>query len=328
MMILFTMKSEGLKQTALHGKLDFIEKQSEQFGWANYPLGVLQELKKRKLAPEKGFHLYFSSNLPTAVGLSSSAALELATALTLLQLANKDVDRHELVNLCRDAENKFVGMPCGILDQGTSAFGQKNRLVKIDCKEQSYETIDLPARTKAWIFDTGIKHDLVDSLYSVRHRECKDALAVINAQGSDFPHLALVSKNVLDNSSLETNLYKRATHVCDEHARVTRFCLGLESGESPESLGEILHKSHRSSSQNFQNSCPELDCLVELLSTDKKVHGARLTGGGFGGAVVAWTQDQFNRDDAQLIADNFHKRVGRKSEFYPFSPSSGARKES
>ena len=94
---------------------------------------ILQELKNRKLAPEKGFHLYFSSSLPIAVGLSSSAALELATALTLLQLAKKELPRHELVSLCRDAENKFVGMPCGILDQGTSAFGENNSLVKIDC---------------------------------------------------------------------------------------------------------------------------------------------------------------------------------------------------
>ena len=322
-----TLTSEGFKKVTLLGELDCIEKQSGHYGWANYPLGILQELKNRKLAPEKGFHLYFSSSLPIAVGLSSSAALELATALTLLQLAKKELPRHELVSLCRDAENKFVGMPCGILDQGTSAFGENNSLVKIDCAEESYKTIDLPARTQAWIFDTGIKHDLVDSLYSVRHQECKDALASLNSQGASLSHLAFVSKKVLGDSSLDTNLYKRAAHVCDEQGRVTRFCRGLAAGTPPQSLGEILNESHQSSSENFENSCPELDFLAEQLFAHEKVHGARLTGGGFGGAVMAWTQDQFNEGDARLVSDNFQNEFGQKSQYYRFSPSAGSRTE-
>lgn len=322
-----TLTSEGFKRVTLLGELDCIEKQSGHYGWANYPLGILQELKNRKLAPEKGFHLYFSSSLPIAVGLSSSAALELATALTLLQLAKKELPRHELVSLCRDAENKFVGMPCGILDQGTSAFGENNSLVKIDCAEESYETIDLPARTQAWIFDTGIKHDLVDSLYSVRHQECKDALSIIQDKGSDITCLSMIEKEVLKDADLKEKLFKRATHVCDEQARVNQFCKGLESGMPPESLGKLLQESHQSSSQYFENSCEELDYLAGLLNGHRNVHGARLTGGGFGGAVMAWTQDLFNATEAQAISDEFQKRFDRKSRFYRFLPSNGARKE-
>jgi galactokinase len=324
---LITMTSEGLEDAVLLGQINCIEKQTGKYKWANYPLGVLQELQKRNLAPTKGFHLYYTSNLPTAVGLSSSAALELATAVTLLQLAGKEVSPGTLARICRDAENKFVGMPCGILDQGTSAFGKNNSLVKIDCREETYESVDLPQNTQAWIFDTGIKHDLVDSLYSVRHQECKDALSIIQDKGSDITCLSMIEKEVLKDADLKEKLFKRATHVCDEQARVNQFCKGLESGMPPESLGKLLQESHQSSSQYFENSCEELDYLAGLLNGHRNVHGARLTGGGFGGAVMAWTQDLFNATEAQAISDEFQKRFDRKSRFYRFLPSNGARKE-
>lgn len=322
-----SMSSEGLEDAVLLGKINCIVKQTGKYKWANYPLGVLQALQNRDLAPTKGFHLYYKSDLPTAIGLSSSAALELATAITLLQLAGKETDPETLVTLCRDAENKFVGMPCGILDQGTSAFGKNNSLVKIDCRKEEYKSIDLPQNTQAWIFDTGIKHDLVDSLYSVRHQECRAALSALNDRGSAIPHLSMVEKKVLQDANLNENLYKRATHVCEEQARVIQFCQGLESDMSSASLGKLLQESHHSSSLNFENSCKELDYLSELLNGHENVHGARLTGGGFGGAVMAWTEDCFNETAARAISDKFEKRFKLKSKFYQFLPSNGARKE-
>ncbi|MEC7801648.1 MAG: galactokinase family protein, partial [Verrucomicrobiota bacterium] len=129
----FSLFSENFEDAVWEGQLDNIERQDGKFAWTNYCLGVLKELQERDLAPSEGFRLIFTSNLPTSVGLSSSAALELASALTILQLAEKSLPTKELASLCRSAENQFVGLPCGILDQGTSAFGKKDHLVHIDC---------------------------------------------------------------------------------------------------------------------------------------------------------------------------------------------------
>ena len=170
--------SECFEDAVWEGQFDNIERQDGKFAWTNYCLGVLKELQERDLAPSQGFRLIFTGNLPTSVGLSSSAALELASALTILQLAGKSLPTKELASLVCSAENQFVGLPCGILDQGTSAFGKKDHLVHIDCKEEFFFQPSYSTDTKVWIFNTGIKHDLVDSLYSKRYQECMEALEI------------------------------------------------------------------------------------------------------------------------------------------------------
>ena len=321
----FTLESEGFPDAGVKGLLGNIEKQKGKLAWANYPLGVLLELQRKDLAPKKGFRLLFASDLPTSVGLSSSAALELATALTLLNLAEKKVGSRELVSLCRAAENNFVGMPCGILDQGTSAHGKKNNLVRIDCRMESYQNLALPEDTQAWIFDTGIKHDLVDSLYSVRHQECQDALAKIRERFPAIESLTSTELAKIENSDLNENLRKRAIHVSEEQARVESFCRGIELNTSPQDLGKLLQQSHQSSSKNFENSCPELDYLADTLNQHPSVHGARLTGGGFGGAVMAWTSPDFNEANASEITRPYEEQFNREAKWYRFQPSDGAR---
>ena len=155
-----------------------------------------------------------------AAGLSSSAAVELATALCLLQLAERTLPKNELVSLCRKAENEWVGLPCGILDQGTSAFGEANQVVRIDCAEEAYSTLPLPEGTAFWIFDTGIKHDLVDSHYGTRNRECMDALAALQTLDPKLLHLAHCPGDLLEKAELPENQMKRARHVIGEQARV------------------------------------------------------------------------------------------------------------
>ena len=321
----FTLDSEGFPNAGVKGFLENIEKQKGKLAWANYPLGVLLELQRKNLAPKAGFRLFFASDLPTSVGLSSSAALELATALTLLNLAEKKVGSRELVSICRAAENNFVGMPCGILDQGTSAHGKKNNLVRIDCRTESYQNLALPEGTQAWIFDTGIKHDLVDSLYSVRHQECQDALAKIRESFSAIESLTATDLSKIENADLNENLQKRAIHVSEEQARVESFCRGIELNTSPQDLGRLLKQSHQSSSKNFENSCPELDYLADTLNQHPLVLGARLTGGGFGGAVMAWTSPDFNEANASEIARPYEEQFNRKAKWYRFQPSDGAK---
>ena len=229
----FLFFSENFENAVLKGKLDNIERQDGKFSWTNYCLGVLKELQERDLAPSEGFRQIFTSNLPTSVGLSSSAALELASALTILQLAGKSLPTKELANLCRSAENQFVGLPCGILDQGTSAFGKKDHLVHIDCNEEIFSNLPIPLDTKVWIFNTGIKHDLVDSLYSTRYQECMEALEIGQKSYPENDRLTKFTHEQIQSLSLPENLKKRAIHISQEQKRVSAFRNGLAAGLEP-----------------------------------------------------------------------------------------------
>ncbi|MBT7742556.1 MAG: galactokinase [Opitutae bacterium] len=293
--------------------------------WANYPLGVLWCLKEAALAPPSGFELILTTDLPLAAGLSSSAAVELATALALLQLGGHELGKSDLVRLCRRAENEFVGLPCGILDQGVSAYGEKDHLVLIDCEKENFSTLPLPKQTCLWIFDTGIKHDLVDSLYATRNSECAQALELLKKGEPALPCLSAASEGLLTSVNLPAPLSQRALHVVEENARVDRAIELLKDDASPKEIGELLFASHASSRDLFENSCPELDFLVNDLRGHPSVLGARLTGGGFGGAVLAWTEHEFSQTEANGVAATFRKQFGNDPQIHRFEASQGAR---
>jgi len=320
--------SKNFEDSAWRGDLRKIEKQEGKYFWVNYTLGVLEELKKIDLAPQKGFHLIFNSDLPTSVGLSSSAALELATAHTLLQLSGHSLSKEEIVKICRQAENNFVGMPCGILDQGTSAFGKQDHLVCIECDQEKYFNLPLPSETEVWVFNTGIKHDLVDSLYSTRHQECNQAFELLRKNNVKKNSLCEYTLQDLVKIDLPENLRKRATHVIEEQERVITFRKEVNKGADLEKLGQLLAQSHISSSQNFENSCEELDFLAEKLNKQSSVLGARLTGGGFGGAVMAWVRTSFTKTDAEKIQQLYYNRFKQRIDSFHFRASNGAREES
>jgi len=320
--------SKNFEDSAWRGDLRKIEKQEGKYFWVNYTLGVLEELKKIDLAPQKGFHLIFNSDLPTSVGLSSSAALELATAHTLLQLSGHSLSKEEIVKICRQAENNFVGMPCGILDQGTSAFGKQDHLVCIECDQEKYFNLPLPSETEVWVFNTGIKHDLVDSLYSTRHQECNQAFELLRKNNVKKNSLCEYKLQDLVKIDLPENLRKRATHVIEEQERVITFRKEVNKGADLAKLGQLLTQSHISSSQNFENSCEELDFLSEKLNKQTSVLGARLTGGGFGGAVMAWVRTSFTKTDAEKIQQLYYNRFKQRIDSFHFRASNGAREES
>jgi galactokinase len=320
--------SENFEDAGWDGDLNQIQRLDGKHSWVNYCLGVLEELKKINLAPTNGFRLIFTSDLPTSVGLSSSAALELATAHTLLQLSGHTLSKEDIVKICRQAENTFVGMPCGILDQGTSAFGKEDHLVCIECDQEKFYNLALPSETEVWVFNSGIKHDLVDSLYSTRHQECQDALECIKASNPARNSLCECTIDDLSATELPENLRKRATHVIDEQRRVGSFRQGIENNSNLADLGQLLSQSHNSSSGNFENSCEELDFLADQLNEHPSVLGARLTGGGFGGAVMAWVPKSFTQKDAETIQQAYHKQYKQKIDCFHFKASDGARKES
>ncbi|MEJ1973101.1 MAG: galactokinase [Lacunisphaera sp.] len=286
--------------------------------WANYVFGVWHSLADFSLPRPAGFDVLVDSDLPAGAGLSSSAALELATALALLELAPAPaLPPDRLAALGRHAENKYVGVPCGILDQGTSAFGAAGQLVHIDCRGPRFSRVPLPTSAHLWIFNTREKHALVDGLYAARHRECTEAA---QALGVAFLTDLTPAQLAAQAGKLAPVVARRAQHIVEEHARVHDTVAALQRGDLT-AVGKLLTASHRSSQHLFENSTLSLDRLVDALERHPAVYGARLTGGGFGGAVMALTRDSFAAADAQGIAT----AVSPTAEVLHLQTAAGAR---
>ena len=295
-------------------------KQIAEASWVNYPLGVIAAMPAFGLQAPQGFDYVAMSDLPTGAGLSSSAAIELASGLAFLALTGQDVDRETLVKIGKHAENNFVGVPCGILDQGVSGFGKANHLVFIDCRGPKFETVPMPENAHFWIFNTHTKHALVDGLYAARHRECMEA-----AKALGVSLLVEVQPAQVEGAQgvLSADAFKRAKHVVDEIARVDLTVKSLENGDLMK-VGELLTASHRSSQLYFGNSTEELDFLVDALTTTDHVYGARLTGGGFGGAVMALTDASFGEVEAHAVAEAYEKKYGAKPDVLHMLTGDGA----
>lgn len=310
-------RDDARRRFASDSKADVVELAADDYAratgaasWLNYPLGMLSVIRAAGHAVPSGFDFMAVSNVPLGAGLSSSAALELSSGLAFLEAAATDLPREELVALGRRAENEFVGVPCGILDQGVSGFGRKDCLVHIDCRGPLFSTVPMPPGLHFWVFNTHTKHALVDGLYAERHRECMEA-----AQGIGVSLLVDASREAL--AAAETRLsrpaFKRARHVVDEIARVEQATAALRAGDLA-LVGKLLLASHRSSRTWFENSSAELDFLVDALEAEKGVYGARLTGGGFGGAVMALTSDRFGPEAAKRIEDAYRTRFGTRPD--------------
>ncbi|MEO6246585.1 MAG: galactokinase [Opitutaceae bacterium] len=299
---------------------DRIEKLAGADSWANYPLGVLTALAQSGRLIPAGFDFMAASDLPAGAGLSSSAAIELASALVFAAAVGEPLEREELVRVARHAENQFVGVPSGILDQGVSAFGKKDHLVLIDCRVPSFSTVPLPRGANFWIFNTHTKHVLVDGLYASRHRECMAAAAALGVA-----RLADVSPGQLEQRKGQLDLVaiKRARHIVGEVARVTAAVATLRAGDLA-AVGRLLTASHRSSQVLFENSTAELDFLVDTLERTEHVLGARLTGGGFGGAVMALTSGEFTEASARAVASAYTKKFGVAPDILRLQTADGA----
>jgi galactokinase len=302
-------------------RADDMTKRVGATSWVNYPLGVLAALPVFGVKAPAGFDYLAMSNLPSGAGLSSSAAIELASALAFLEMAGERPPRDTVVKIGKHAENHFVGVPCGILDQGVSGFGQKDRLVFIDCRGPVFETVPLPSDAHFWIFNTHTKHALVDGLYAARHRECMAA-----AKGLGVALLVETNAAALEAGKvrLAPEVFKRAKHVVDEIARVETAKCAL-SDRDLAAAGKLLTASHRSSQFLFQNSTPELDFLVDTLTATAHVFGARLTGGGFGGAVMAMTSGAFGEAEAQAVVAAYREKFGAMPDVLHAQTGDGAK---
>ena len=297
-----------------------LTKHSGATSWVNYPLGVIDALRAFGLGVPPGFDYFAGSDLPLGAGLSSSAAIELASALALTRAVGAEPARDVLVKACRHAENHFVGVPCGILDQGVSGFGRRNHLVSIDCRGPRFEVVSLPEGVHFWIFNTHTKHALVDGLYAARHRECMEAARVL---GVGLLVEAPLGALTAAAGRLAPVAEKRARHIIEEIGRVDATVRALRAGDLT-LVGRLLTASHRSSQMLFENSTPELDFLVDTLVATPHVFGARLTGGGFGGAVMAMTSAAFSPALAAGVAAAYEQTFGARPDILHTLSADGA----
>lgn len=318
------MASEGLHCFG-KVKLSEIVLQDKKQKFMNYPLGVFAMLREAGMKAEKGFNLADTSTVPTGAGVSSSAAIELATAYALCKLYNFPLSKIDTVRIGKAAENKFVGMPCGILDQGVSGFGEKDAIVRIDCKTEEFSTLPLPAGTYFWVFNSGVKHALVAGDYAKRHASCMEAKDILGKYNPKITCLAdaTVSAVEANKSKLSAETFNRALHVVGENQRVLEMEHALAVGDLA-AVGDLMKASHMSSRFLFENSCKEIDFLVTELSAQKNVYGARLSGGGFGGIAIALTNGDFSEAQAKDVAEKFFRKFGAYPKYFRTTTGPGA----
>lgn len=296
--------------------------------WCQYPLGIIDEAHLRGWPSEPvGLDLTIASDLPEGTGLASSAALEMAVVGALSQLlftADMQPSRGALVEVAHRAENRFVGMPCGLLDQTVVGFGKKNGLVVLDAAINKSVSIPLPAGIRFVLFRSHISHALVDSPYEDRHRECRTALMGLERFVPGIRHLARLHPADLDAyaSVLETRPAMRARHVVHEQRRVGAFLAALSQNDLV-AAGACMTASHESSRALFDNSTPELDTLVATANAQPGVLGARLSGGGWGGSMVAMVTDEFEEKHGESICDQYEELFEVRPHWWQSSAAAG-----
>jgi galactokinase len=257
-----------------------------------------------------GFEAKFSSTLPLGAGLSSSAAMEVSTAVLLTKLFGLEITPLDLAKLCRKAENEFVGVSCGLLDQVSSVFGEKDHAIYLDCRTETVSTIPFPQGVGLLIVNSGVKHALTGGEYNERRGQCFEAARILG-----IPALRDATSAQLAASKMPSLVKRRAAHVVGENERVFEAVVRIESGDTS-SLGRLMSASHRSSIENFENSTPALDALVQIACAQKGVHGARLTGGGFGGAIVALVDLDVIEGVAGTVEAEYRNKTGHQGAAY------------
>jgi galactokinase len=261
-------------------------------GWANYVKGVFYYIQEITGETIDGIDCTFFGSIPMGAGLSSSAALEVAAATAILNLLGKTLDLKEVAKLCQKAEQKFAGTNCGLLDQFSSIFGQHHGLIHSDFRTLEVSGVALPADVEFLVVNPKVQHSLADSPYNERRERCEQAATEL-AELINHPVAALrdVSWDEFEQNKTQINpgAAKRAAHIVGEITRVEQGVEQLKAGDLA-AFGQALFESHQSSIDNFENSCPELDIVVDAARQANAL-GARLSGGGFGGAAIVLVRE-------------------------------------
>ena len=296
--------------------------QSEQ-KWANYVRGVVKFIQERCPQFKQGADLVISGNVPHSSGLSSSAALEVATGKFSQQLSDLPLTHTEIALIGQKAENKFVGANCGNMDQLISALGQKDHLLMIDCRSLETQATPVPKDVAVIIVNSNVPHDLVTGEYNTRRWQCEKAAEFFGVKALRDVSVEEFQKREAELTALNSLVAKRARHVVTENQRVLDAVEALKHNDLTK-LGELMGQSHESMRDDFEITVPQIDYLVELAQlVIGKTGGARMTGGGFGGCIVALAPHDKVEEVRKIIADNYEKQTGLKEDFYVCTASQG-----
>lgn len=295
-----------------------------QQAWVDYPLGVLKEFSDRGWSVE-GYDFHYSGDLPIGASLSSSASIEMVTAVALNALNGEPFTMLELVQMAQHAENDFVGMNCGIMDQFASGFGQKDCAIALDCNTLEYEHVPLEMQgLKFVIANTNKKRGLVDSAYNQRRSECQQALEIIRAH-RPVDCLCQLTMDQFDMVApyLTGDVLKRARHAVRENENVREAVTALKAGAMVH-FGQLMNASHTSLRDDYEVTCPELDFLAERAHQFPGVLGSRMTGAGFGGCTVTLIAEDQVEAFVETLGKVYEERFGLRADFYVAEIGDGA----
>jgi len=285
--------------------------------WATYVLGVTDQLIKRghKI---RGFNVVLYGDVPVGAGLSSSAALECATAFALNEVFSLGLEKLEMVKIAQKAEHAFAGVMVGIMDMFASMFGKKDHVIKLDCRSLEYEYKPLKLEGyKVVLFNTNVEHSLASSEYNTRRKQCEQGVAWVKEHHPEVTALRDADMNMLNEYVLPKDeiIYKRCKYVVEEIDRLLRGSDDLERGDI-KALGQKMFRTHEGLSKEYEVSCKELDFLVEAVKDNEAVIGARMMGGGFGGCTINIIKEEAISDLKEKLSKEYTKAMGLELTTY------------
>jgi len=285
--------------------------------WANYLLGMIEQLKISGYKMN-GFNLVFGGDIPIGAGLSSSAALEAGLGFALKSLFNLSIEPMDIVKLAQKAENEFVGVKCGIMDQYINIFSRKNKVLKIDCRtlEHDYfpfETDDI----SIVLCDSRVSHSLASSEYNLRRKQCETGVKILQNHNQNILSLRDVEIDFLRAHADEFDpvIFKRCEYVIEENARLLSACNALMRNDIS-TFGQLINESHEGLKNKYEVSCSELDSLVEYARQDENTIGCRMMGGGFGGCTINLIKADAVEGFSQKMAEKYKWKTSRDLRIY------------
>lgn len=314
--------SENFKEKVV---LDFDNlPQSRSRHWSDYVVGVAVMLI-REGYNLRGARLMIMSDVPIGSGLSSSAAIEVATAYALVMNSDLKINRRELARLCRNAENEFVGARVGIMDQFISFFGEADRALLLDCRSLEFEHLPVPPSAELVICNTMVKHDLASGAYNERRKQCEEGVDRLKAVIPNVTALRDVNPQQLEEhrKELPEVIYRRCRHVVTENERVLSAAAALKEDDEVK-FGELMNQSHESLREDYEVSCVELDLMVDLARKVEGVSGSRMTGGGFGGCTVSLVRRDKIDEFKTKVRVGYQEATGLTPQIYVCKAVNGA----
>jgi galactokinase len=292
--------------------------------WSDYPVGIALQLERAGIHLP-GANVLIRGEVPMGAGLSSSAALEVSTAVALSQLSGYAPDRVQLAKLCQNAENEFVGARCGIMDPFISLHGQKDHAIMLDCRSLHFQPLRIPSSVKLVVCNTMVKHELASGEYNQRRTDCEEAVRRLAKIRPGIRALRDVSRQELEQNrvALSEIVYKRALHIVTENERVLDGAEALRAGDVGR-FGKGMAESHVSLRDLYEVSCQELNLMVDLANQQEGVYGARMTGGGFGGATINLVNAPSVCQFAENVSKSYQKQAGIEPQIYVCDPVEGA----